>query len=320
VVSQFVPTSVAVIGAGAVGSYYGAKLARTGIDVTLVARREHAAAIERDGLRVIEAGDEWRVELRASTDSNAAARADVVLVTVKTPDTTAAASALAGQLSPHARIVSLQNGVDNAERIAALLPNPVFAAVVYVGVQLDGPGRVRHTGRGDLVLGVPRTLASRGNSGEDLRGIAAMFRSFGHRLSDRSGNRSCALDEAHAQLRVQRDLGPWRVAVRTHGCERSVRSIMEAVVRETVAVARAANISIDADVLVAATWRLADSMPDQYSSTAQDIQRGKATEIDALNGFVAQKGAALGVDTPVNRTLHALVKLREMAQPQHASH
>jgi len=90
-------------------------------------------------------------------------------------------------------------------------------------------------------------------------------------------------------------------------------------VRETVAVARAGNISIDADVLVAATWRLADSMPDQYSSTAQDIQRGKATEIDALNGFVAQKGAALGVDTPVNRTLHALVKLREMAQPQHAS-
>jgi len=320
VVSQFVPTSVAVIGAGAVGSYYGAKLARTGIDVTLVARREHAAAIERDGLRVIEAGDEWRVELRASTDSNAAARADVVLVTVKTPDTTAAASALAGQLSPHARIVSLQNGVDNAERIAALLPNPVFAAVVYVGVQLDGPGRVRHTGRGDLVLGVPRTLASRGNSGEDLRGIAAMFEASGI---------ACPIDpEIEAALWTKLTLNCAFNAISALGASPYgrmaasawVRSIMEAVVRETVAVARAANISIDADVLVAATWRLADSMPDQYSSTAQDIQRGKATEIDALNGFVAQKGAALGVDTPVNRTLHALVKLREMAQPQHASH
>jgi len=320
VVSQFVPTSVAVIGAGAVGSYYGAKLARTGIDVTLVARRDHAAAIERDGLRVIEAGDEWRVELRASTDSNAAARADVVLVTVKTPDTTAAASALAGQLSPHARIVSLQNGVDNAERIAALLPNPVFAAVVYVGVQLDGPGRVRHTGRGDLVLGVPRTLASRGNSGEDLRGIAAMFEASGI---------ACPIDpEIEAALWTKLTLNCAFNAISALGASPYgrmaasawVRSIMEAVVRETVSVARAANISIDADVLVAATWRLADSMPDQYSSTAQDIQRGKATEIDALNGFVAQKGAALGVDTPVNRTLHALVKLREMAQPQHASH
>ena len=319
-VSQFVPTSVAVIGAGAVGSYYGAKLARTGIDVTLVARRDHAAAIERDGLRVIEAGDEWRVELRASTDSNAAARADVVLVTVKTPDTTAAASALAGQLSPHARIVSLQNGVDNAERIAALLPNPVFAAVVYVGVQLDGPGRVRHTGRGDLVLGVPRTLASRGNSGEDLRGIAAMFEASGI---------ACPIDpEIEAALWTKLTLNCAFNAISALGASPYgrmaasawVRSIMEAVVRETVSVARAANISIDADVLVAATWRLADSMPDQYSSTAQDIQRGKATEIDALNGFVAQKGAALGVDTPVNRTLHALVKLREMAQPQHASH
>ena len=59
-------------------------------------------------------------------------------------------------------------------------------------------------------------------------------------------------------------------------------------------------------------------MPDLYSSTAQDVQRGKATEIDALNGFVAHRGAALGVDTPVNRTLHALVKLREMAHPQRA--
>jgi hypothetical protein len=88
---------------------------------------------------------------------------------------------------------------------------------------------------------------------------------------------------------------------------------MEDAVRETVAVARADGVALDADELVAATWTLAGAMAGQYSSTAQDLQRGKPTEIDALNGFVAERGAALGVPTPVNRMLHALVKLRESA-------
>jgi 2-dehydropantoate 2-reductase len=92
----------------------------------------------------------------------------------------------------------------------------------------------------------------------------------------------------------------------------SVRAVMDAAVRETVAVARAEGLGLDADELIAATWKLAAAMAEQYSSTAQDIQRGKPTEIDALNGFVAERGAALGIPTPVNRTLHALVKLREL--------
>jgi 2-dehydropantoate 2-reductase len=91
----------------------------------------------------------------------------------------------------------------------------------------------------------------------------------------------------------------------------AIRAVMEDAVRETVAVARAEGVVLDADELVAATWALAAAMAQQYSSTAQDIQRGKPTEIDALNGFVAQRGDALGVATPVNRALHALVRLRE---------
>jgi 2-dehydropantoate 2-reductase len=93
-----------------------------------------------------------------------------------------------------------------------------------------------------------------------------------------------------------------------------VRPVMEAAVRETVAVARADGTELDADNLVAATWKLASALAEQYSSTAQDIMRGKPTEIDALNGYVAQRGAALGIPVPVNRTLHALVRLREDAR------
>lgn len=309
--SSFNPATVAVIGAGAVGSYYGAKLARAGLDVTLVARPAHVAAIERDGLCVLEGDGEWRARLRASTDSNAAAGADLVLVTVKSPDTAAACSPLAGSLSPHARIVSLQNGVDNVERIAAVLGNPVYAAVVYVGVQMAGPGRVRHTGRGDLVIGVPRALASRGDTEGDLSAIAGMF--------EKAGIPCPRNPDIEAALWTKLTLNCAFNAVSALGDSpygrmaesAPVRGVMETVVREAVRVARAAGVAIDADALVAATWELAASMPRQHSSTAQDMQRGKPTEIDALNGYVAERGAALGVDAPVNRTLHALVKLRE---------
>jgi 2-dehydropantoate 2-reductase len=302
---------VAVIGAGAVGSYYGAKLARAGFDVTLVARQAHVAAIERDGLCVIEKGAEWHARLRASTDTAAASRADVVLVTVKTPDTTAAASTLALSLAPDARIVSLQNGVDNADRIAAVLGNPVYSAVVYVGVQMAGPGRVRHTGRGDLVIGAPRALAARGDSNGDLSAIAAMFEKAAipcpvNRDIEAALWTKLILNCAFNAVSALGDSPYGRMAESA-----PVRGVMETVVREAVQVARATGVSVDADALVAATWKLAASMPGQYSSTAQDMQRGKPTEIDALNGYVAERGAALGVGAPVNRTLHALVKLRE---------
>ncbi len=93
--------------------------------------------------------------------------------------------------------------------------------------------------------------------------------------------------------------------------EPSVRDVMELAVREAVAVARASKVALDETALIAEVWKVADAMAEQYSSTAQDILRGKRTEIDSLNGFIARRGEALGVDVPVNRTLHALVKLRE---------
>ena len=309
--SFFAPRSVTVHGAGAVGSYFGAMLARTGITVTLIGRAAHVEAIARDGLTVLQAGGEWRVPVRATTDAAAAHDADVVLVTVKTPDTTEAVRQLAPHLRADARIVSLQNGVDNAARIAAMLSQPVYAAVVYVGAYIEAPGRVRHTGRGDLVLGVPRACAARGDTDGDVRSIAAMFRAAGVGCPTSSDIESalwtkltlnCAFNAISA-------LGHSRYGAMA--ASRPARAVMEEAVREAVSVARADGVALDSDELIAATWKLADAMAQQFSSTAQDLQRGKPTEIDALNGFIAERGATLGVPTPVNQTLHALVKLRE---------
>jgi 2-dehydropantoate 2-reductase len=93
--------------------------------------------------------------------------------------------------------------------------------------------------------------------------------------------------------------------------EPAARDVMEAAVRESLAVARATGIVLEEREMLAAVWRTADALSAQYSSTAQDILRGKPTEIDMLNGYVAQRGRELGIKTPVNSALHALVKLRE---------
>jgi len=308
---SFEPRSVAVIGAGAVGTYYGAVLARSGVDVVLVGRTPHVEAIRRAGAVVVEADGEWRAEARAVRDVAAAADADVILVAVKSPDTAPAARSLAAHLSPRARIVSLQNGVDNAERIAAVLPNPVCAAVVYLGAYMEGPGRVRHTGRGDLVIGVPRALVREGAREGDLRAIAAMF--------ERAGIACPVSSDIEAALWTKLTINCAYNAISALGRARygrmivdaEVRAVMEAAVRETVAVARASGIDVAVDSLLEATWKVGEAMTGQYSSTAQDVERGRPTEIDALNGLVARRGAELRIATPVNHTLHALVKLRE---------
>lgn len=306
------PASIAILGAGAVGSYYGARLVRAGAKVTLIGRPAPVEAISRQGLVIVEADGEWRVDIAATTDAEGAvAAADLVLVTVKSPDTAAAVRGIARALRPGARLVSMQNGVDNAERIAGETALPVYAAVVYVGTVNEAPGRVRHTGRGDLVLGVPRALAGRGDAAGDLAAIAALF--------GRAGIACPVSHDIESALWSKLVLNAAFNAISALGNARygtmaempPVRAVMEDVVRETVAVARADGAALDAEEMIAGAWKLAAAMGQQLSSTAQDLARGKATEIDALNGFVAQRGATLGVPTPVNRTLHALVKLRE---------
>ena len=302
---------IAVVGAGAVGCYFGGVLARAGLPVTLIGRRAHVEAIRANGLVIERATGREVVRVSASESMDAVRDADIVLVCVKSPDSEAAARDLAPRLSPAAVVVSLQNGVDNAERIAAIVPNVVLAAVVYVGTSMEGPGVVRHAGRGDLVLGVPRCSAGRERAHEAARAVARAF--------ERAGVACPLSDDVEAALWTKLTINCAFNAISALGRARygrmarepAIRAVMEEAVRETVAVARASGVALDERALVDAVWRVAGAMGGQYSSTAQDVLRGKRTEIDALNGLVASRAQALGLDAPVNRTLHALVRLRE---------
>jgi 2-dehydropantoate 2-reductase len=292
---------IAVMGAGAVGCYYGGMLARAGHEVTLVARAQHVEAMSRNGLRVETKAFDESFKVKASTDASAIRGAELVLFSVKSGDSESAGRSMKQYLEGDASVLSLQNGVDNAERLAAVLGCEVIPAVVYVATEMAGPGHVRHHGRGELVIG--RAAAS--------ERIAEAMRAAGVpvEVSDNVAGAlwaklvvNCAYNALSAIAQL-----PYGRLVASAGVPR----VMGDVVDECLAVARACGVTIPGD-MHEAVRRIAETMPGQRSSTAQDLERGKATEIDHLNGFVVRKGEALGVPTPVNRALFALVKTLEI--------
>jgi 2-dehydropantoate 2-reductase len=298
---------IAVMGAGAVGCYYGALLARAGHAVTLIGRPSHVDAMLDRGLRLQTRELDVHLRVHASTDAAAAADAQLLLLCVKSTDTEAAAAALARHLPPQTPVLSLQNGVDNVDRLRRMLPNPVSAAVVYVATEMAGPGHVLHHGRGELVLA----------PGEGTRAAEDALRSAGVPVS-RSDDvvsalwaklvLNCAWNALSAITQL-----PYGRLVQGE----AVQAVMEDIVAECLAVAARDGVRLPGD-LRQAVRGIAQSMPAQRSSTAQDLRRGRPTEIAHINGHVVARGDALGVPTPVNRTLLALVRLLE-AEAAHAA-
>jgi 2-dehydropantoate 2-reductase len=313
--------SIVVVGAGAVGNFFGAMLARAGHAVTLVGRAAHVAAVREAGLQLHMGGRVEAVRLAASTELAAVHDADLVLFCVKSPDTEAVARAMAPLLPAGALVLSLQNGVDNAPVLARHVPggaSSVVPAVVYVATAMPEPGVVKHFGRGDLVIGpldpadgAPGTpLALR------LQALADFFAAAGVpvHLS------ATVMDELWSKLMVNCAYNAISALVQQPYGRMvelpEVRALQRAIVEEVCAVARAEGRHLPLAPALEAMERIAPAMPAQFSSTAQDLARGKPSEIDHLNGHVARRGAALGIPTPVNQALHALVKLAEAGRAQ----
>jgi 2-dehydropantoate 2-reductase len=303
---------IAVVGAGAVGSFYGAMLARAGQRVVLIGRPPHVEAIQRDGLRLDLAGQVETLRAEASTELAAVRGSDLVLFCVKSTDTDKVASELGPLLEPHAVVLSLQNGVENASIIARHVRQTVVPAVVYVATAMAGPGSVRHFGRGDLVIGALNADARHDPAITGvLQDLVTLFGAAGVKVTISSDVMlelwsklmvNCAYNAISALAQA-----PYaRLAARLE-----VREIQHAIVREVVALARAEGIALQLEPSLQAMERIAIAMPAQFSSTAQDMARSKPSEIDHLNGFIARRGHELGVPVPINQTLTALVKLVE---------
>lgn len=292
--------NIAVIGAGAIGCYFGGLLFRAGHRVSLIGRPPHVEAIARCGLRWQSAEADLQLPISASVDDTACHDADWVLVCVKSTDTMAVATQLAGRLRPDTLLLSLQNGIGNAEQLRAVLSQPVLPVASYVAVTMAGPGHVRHLGGGELALG-PSVHGDAVAARLRAAGIPTRIEASVETLLWSKLAVNCAWNALSAIAQQ-----PYAALIE----HRDVLRLMEDAVAECVAVAAASGIQLPAD-----SWTqirsLAERMPTQYSSTAQDLRRGKPSEISALNGTVVRLGEQLGVPTPVNRALTVCVQLLE---------
>jgi 2-dehydropantoate 2-reductase len=281
-------------------------LARAGLPVRFIGRPAFVDAVKQNGLFLDTAQFQERVKVQASSDLAAARDAGIVLFCVKTTDTAETARELAKIVAPNAVIVSMQNGVDNAEQIEAASGLHALTAAVYVAASVPAAGTVKHVGRGDLVLGPQNKITEK---------VAEVFNRAGVpcRISENLAGElwtklvwNCALNALSALGKV------------TYGeilASSDAKRLLETVVYEVLAVAKASGIRPagleDPKAALAGAYRVAEQMAATRSSTAQDMMRGKKTEIDSLNGFIVRRARELNIAAPVNHALFTLVKLAE---------
>ena len=303
---------VAVMGAGAVGSYFGGMLARAGVPVTMIARGAYVEAVRRNKLFLDTVTFQERVAVQVSSDPSAVRDANVVLFCVKGQDNEEAARAIAPHLAGDAIVVSLQNGVDNVERIRAAAGIDALPAVVYVAAAMPEPGHLKHFGRGDLVVG---EFAGRSTGAETqpprTEQIAALFA---------PADVPCKISTdilADMWLKFITNCGANAISAIAQATYGEIaqygasRDLMSRVVEECIAVGRAAGVRTPGPGFTEKWLTALGKLSDAFSSTAQDLARGKRTEIESLNGYIVRRGAELGVATPNNFALYALVKLIE---------
>jgi 2-dehydropantoate 2-reductase len=309
-------TRVLIAGAGALGSVFGGFLRRAGHAVTLLGRPAHLDAVAANGLRIDGLWGRHVVHglQVARSVADLSDTFDAVLITVKAYDTAATAAATAPRLAPHGVMISLQNGLGNAETLAAAVgPQRVLAGRVIFGAALRGPGRVRVTVYAEPVLLGPWQPQ-------------AALDTHAHAWTERCARAGipaayCAniVAALWGKVLYNAALNPLGALLGVHygalGAHADTRAVMDAVIDEVFAVARAEGVGLPwatpADYRAVFYARLLPSTFAHRPSMLQDLERGRRTEIDAINGEVWRRAAAHGIVTPVNELLTRLVRARE---------
>jgi len=294
---------IGVVGAGAMGCLFGAHLAEAGHDVLLVDADEAVVqAVAADGVRI----DDRSVPVPITGDPAGEAPCDVVLVLVKTYDTAAAADRARPLVGPGTAVATLQNGIGGADVLAAAFGGErVLAGVTYQGATVLAPGRIRHHMRGETWIGdhlePARALAAAlSEGGQPAHAVApAAPRIWKKLVNNCMGNATAALTGMTAGLMAADD---------------GVLALQRAIATEAVTVAAALGHELDLEDCIATNTAILRSSGDGRPSMLQDVQAGRRTEIDTLNGAIVRHADALGIDVPVNRALVALVSGWERAR------
>ncbi len=307
------PMKIAMMGAGGVGGFYGARLHQAGHEVTFIARGAHATAMRTGGLRVQSAlGDLHLPSVNVATDPREVGPVDLVVMAVKLWDTDAAVEAIKPMIGAQTVVVSLQNGVDKDDTLAAVVGRDhVLGGVTYILANLSEPGVVVHSGRlqrvwiGELDGGVSdrvqRVVAAFVASGIEAEASADIRRATWEKFAFLAANSAVTAV-------TRQSVG----AVRTHP---ATRALLADAMHEVAALAQAEGVAVAAD-FVEERLRFVDTLPDGgRASMAQDLLRGGRLELDWLSGAVVRRAERLGLATPVHRALYAALVLYKDGPP-----
>ena len=291
---------IAVIGAGGVGGYFGARLAAAGYDVTFIARGAHLDAIRRDGLRVESANGNLHLNVAATADPATVGNADYIWIATKLWDTEAAAQTARTITGPSTTVVSFQNGVEKEDVLRAALPGAhVMGGVSYIGATIARPGVIAHTGtmarlefgefdgtrsgKAEALLVACQKANVDAEIPEDIS--VAIWRKFIFLVG---------LSAVTSATRLP--IGGWRHYTRT-------RELLLGIVREAMEVGRALGVALTDELLQARLAQFEGLPAEMTSSMHQDLKRGNRLELPWLSGAVVRLGEAEGVPTPLNRAI-----------------
>jgi 2-dehydropantoate 2-reductase len=306
----------AVLGSGAVGGYYGARLARAGHSVTFIARGAHLQAIRQQGLVVRSPmlGD-FTVTAPAEEDPTRVGQVDVVIVAVKTYDNPTALSLIAPMLGPESAVLSVQNGVDSAQDIAAVVgQDAVIGGATYIATAMVAPGVIEQTGThrrivfGEVFGALPR--------------LSVRVRAI-HDALNSADIQSEAVDDGRAPIwekfiflvTLAGFTGASRLPIGPLWRDRDIREQFLEGCREVERVARAEGVPVRSDVIDRITSYI-DAIPGTMrSSLLIDLAQGKRIEVEALQGSIVRRAARVGVPVPTMSTLYALLKPYAGGQP-----
>jgi 2-dehydropantoate 2-reductase len=302
---------VAVIGSGGVGGFVGGKLAQAGHEVAFLARGEHLRALQQHGLRVKSTGGDF--ELPSVTATNQAADlgpADLFLFTVKSYDTAEAASLLKPLLKPGAAVLTLQNGIDNHERIDAVLGQGVaLPGTIRIETSIVEPGVIAHTSGNYLIR-----FGEVGADGPKSDRVEALRAAFAEAGLSVHVPRDMRYDLWNKFLMIVAFGGLTTLARATLGEileSPELTATFRDILGEVAAVAKAEGVDLGADVVDKMIEMYRGLHPSFKSSMQRDLERGKRLEVDALAGVVVRLGQKHGIPTPVVGCVNAVLALED---------
>jgi len=307
---------IAIVGSGGLGGYYGGLLARTGHEVTFIARGAHLAALREKGLQVISVHGDFHVApVRATADPAEAGPVDLVLVCVKTPAIDAAAKAARAMVGPDTVVMGLQNGIDAAERIgAAVGMDHVLGAVTWIAANIEAPGVIRQ-------LSTFRRIVLGELDGRDtprLQRTVEALRRMGITIEPTGAIRKVMWTKF---VFIAGFSGVGTVARLEVGGYRSVpetRAMMTRMMREVEALARAAGVDLDRDVVDQALAVIDGAAPAMKTSMQRDVEAGRPSELESMIGVITRKGRELGVATPTADLVYAALLPLELNAQRNA--